>query len=90
MADVEFSNSYNDDNNSSCMERRNSRLFFLQFLTVPRTVSNPYADVARTQSCAYHVQHIEHLLRATCRVLCHVVQRDSSAVKFGRVEIAFI
>ena len=24
------------------------------------------------------------------RVLCHLVQRDSSAVKFDRVEIAFI
>ena len=31
-------------------------------------------------SSAYHVQ----------RVACHVVRRDSSAVKFDRVEIAFI
>ena len=31
-------------------------------------------------SGAYHVQH----------VVCHVVQRDSSAIKFARVEITLI
>ena len=46
------------------------------------------AQVARMQSCANHVQHIGHLC-AICRVTCHVVQRDSSAFKFDRVEIAF-
>ena len=56
-------------------------------LTAPRTVSNTYAQVARAQSCA---KHIERLSRATRRVTCHVVRRDSSAVKFDRVEIAFI
>ena len=30
------------------------------------------------------------LSRATCRVTCHLVRRDSSAMKFDRVEIAFI
>ena len=59
-------------------------------LTAPRTVSNTYAQVARAQSCANHVQHIERLSRATCRATCHVVRSDSSAVKFDRVEIAFI
>ena len=39
-------------------------------LTAPRTVSNTYAEVARAQSCANHVQHNEHLPRATCRVPC--------------------
>ena len=53
-----------------------------------RTVSNTYAQVARAQSCANHVQHIERLSRATC-VTCHSVRRDSSATKFDRVEIAF-
>ena len=48
----------------------------------PRTVSNTYAQVARSQ---YHVQQIERLSRATCRVECHVVRRDSSAIKFDRV-----
>ena len=28
--------------------------------------------------------------RATCHVTCHLVRRDSSAIKFDRVEIAFI
>ena len=59
-------------------------------LTAPRTASNTYAQVARTQSCANHVQHIERFSRATCRVSCHVVGRDSSAIRFDRVEMAFI
>ena len=42
------------------------------------------AQVAREQSCANHVQH-KRLSRATCRVACHVVRRDSSAIKFDRV-----
>ena len=41
---------------------------FCYLLTSPRTVSNTYAQVARAQSCANHVQHIEHVSRATCRV----------------------
>ena len=36
------------------------------------------------------MQIIERLSRATCRVTYHVVRRDSSAIKFDRVEIAFI
>ena len=54
------------------------------------TVSNTYDQEAREQPCANHMQHIERLSRATCRVTCHVVRRDSSAVKFDRVEIAII
>ena len=53
---------------------------FYNLLTAPRTVSNTYPQVARTQSCANHVQHIERLSRAACRVACHVVRRDSSAI----------
>ena len=45
--------------------------------------------VARAQSCENQVQHIERLSGATC-VTCHMVQRDCSAIKFDRVEIAFI
>ena len=41
----------------------------------------------RPQSCAIHVQRIERLSRTTC-VTCHMVRRDSSAIKFDRVEIA--
>ena len=56
-------------------------------LCAPLPVSNTYAQVARAQSCitcntssAYHVEH----------VVCHVVGRDSSAIRFDRIEIAFI
>ena len=52
---------------------------FYNLLTVPRTVSIMYAQVARAQSCANHLQHTECLSCATCCVACHVVPRDSSA-----------
>ena len=45
---------------------------FRGLLTAPRTVSNTYAQVAKTHSRASHVQHIERfsranfMLRATC------------------------
>ena len=38
---------------------------FFNLLTAPRTVSNMYTQVARVQSCANHVQHIERLSRAS-------------------------
>ena len=38
---------------------------FYNLLTAPRAVSNTYAQVARTQSCANHVQHIERFSRAS-------------------------
>ena len=41
------------------------RDFFLNLLTAPRTVSNTHAQVAQSPSCAYHVQHIERLSRAS-------------------------
>ena len=63
--------------------------FVFNLLTALRIVSNTYAKAARAQSCANHVQHIERLSSATC-VTYHVVLRGSSAVKFDRVEIAFI
>ena len=63
---------------------------FCSLLIGPRTVSYTYAQVAWAQSCANHVQHIERLWRGTCRVTCHVVRRDSSAIKFDRVEITFV
>ena len=66
------------------------RYTFYNLLTAPRTVSNTYAQVARAQSCANHVQRIERLSRATCRATCHVVRKDSSAITFDRVEIAFV
>ena len=58
---------------------------FYNLLTALRTVSNMYAQAAQAQSCANHVQHIEHLSCATCRVVCYMVWRDSSAIKFDWV-----
>ena len=52
----------NNNNNNNRTDRRNSR--FLQSPHCARTVSNMYAQVARSQSCANHVQHIERLSRA--------------------------
>ena len=46
---------------------------------------NGVIQEARAQSCTNHLQHIERLLRGTCRVTCHVVRRYSSAVKADRV-----
>ena len=66
------------------------RDFFDNLQTAPRTVSNTYTLVAWAQLCTNFVQHIQRLSHATCRVKCHVVRRDSSAVKSDRVEIAFI
>ena len=51
---------------------------FLQSPHCAANVSNTYAQVARAQQCANHVQHIERLSRATC-VTCHLVRMDSSA-----------
>ena len=45
---------------------------------------NTYSQAARAQSCANHVQHIEQ------HAVCHLVRRDSCAIKFDRVEIVFI
>ena len=65
------------------------RDFFYSLFTAPRTVSNTYAQVARAQSFANHVQHIERLSRATC-VTCNLVRSDSSTMKFDRVEMHFL
>ena len=40
---------------------------FLQSRHSAANCLNTYAQVARPQTCANHVQHIEHLSRATCR-----------------------
>ena len=62
------------------------------FLQSPHCTTNRLQHVRSSdltaKSCENHVQHIEHLARATC-VTCHEVRRDSSAIKFDRVQIAF-
>ena len=53
--------------------------------TAPRTVSNRYAQVA-----ARNRVQITYNTSSACHVQCvvsHVVRRDSSAIKFHRVEI---
>ena len=56
---------------------------FYHLLTAPRTVSNTYAQVARAQSCADHFYHMQP-------AVCHLIWRDSSAIKFDKVQIIFI
>ena len=76
------------NNNNNHIQRR-----YLRFFTISsqcRKLSNTHAHVAQAESCANHVQHIERLSRATCRATCHLVRRDSSAIKFDRFEVAFI
>ena len=46
--------------------------------------SGPVAIVCK--SCATH----RALITCKCHVTCHLVRRDSSAIKSDRVEIAFI
>ena len=41
---------------------------FYNLLITPRTVFGMYAQVARAQPCANHVQHVERLSRVTCSV----------------------
>ena len=57
-------NNYNNNNNDSRVERCNSR-FVTFILTTPYSVSNTYAPVTRTQSCASHMQLIKCLSHAT-------------------------
>ena len=42
--------------------------YFYSLPTAPRTLSNTHAQVVLAQSCANHVQHIQHLSCATYRV----------------------
>ena len=61
---------------------------FYNLLTAPRTFFNTHAQQARAQSCVNHVQHIERLSRATCRVSRDVKRHLSYYV--GQSEITFI
>ena len=88
FSNVSATPDYSNNNNNQHHHHHDSKAQFEIFdnlLTVPRTVSNMYAQVARVQSCANHVQHIKRLSRATCSVAGHMVRMDSSAVEFNRV-----
>ena len=73
-------------NMNNYTERRISRYFTISLcreLSPTRMLKWPGHDrvqITCNTSSAYHVQH----------VMCHVVRRDSSAIKFDRGEIAFI
>ena len=73
---------HNNDNNR--IQRRNLRFLTISSLhhKLPpiRTLKWP-----RRKSCANHVQHMECVSHATCCVVCHMVQSDSSAMKSDRV-----
>ena len=76
-----------DFNNNNRIERRKSRFFTISSLchelSPTCTLNGPERDrvqITCNTSSAYHVQH----------AVCHMVRRDSSAIKFDRVEIAFI
>ena len=84
-------NDDDDDDDDNRIQRRNSRFFLKSAHCAANRLQHVgYAQMARAQSCANHVQHIERLSRSTCRATCYVARRDSSAIKFARAEIAFI
>ena len=77
----------NNNNNNNCIQRRSSRVFTISLLrgklSPTRTLKWPRHNrvkITYNTLSAYHVQ----------RVVCHLVRRDSSAIKFDRVEISFI
>ena len=80
-------NNYNDNDNNNCIQRRSLRLNTISSLRLKlsptRTLKWPRHNrvkITCNTSSGCHVQ----------RVVRHLVRRDSSAIKFDRVEIAFI
>ena len=72
---------------TNCIQRRNLRFFTISSLhrklSPTRTLKWPRHNrvkITCNTLSAYHVQ----------RVVCHLVRRDSSAIKFDTAEIAFI
>ena len=75
----------NNNNNNNHIERRKNLRFSHSPHCAP--VSNMYTQVARAQSCANHM-HTSSAYHMPY-VMCHVVQRHSSAIKLDRAEIPF-
>ena len=78
----------NSNNNNNHIQRRYSRFF---------TISSKRRELSPTRALKWpgrsRVQitcKCPALITCKCHVTCHLVQRDSSAVKFDRVEITFI
>ena len=63
------------------------------FLQSPHSAANCLQQVRSsgpgTILCKSHATH-RALITCKCHVTCHLVRRDSSAIKFVRVEVAFI
>ena len=86
-ANIVFLGCFNNNDNNNRIPRRNSRL-----LQSPHCTTNCLQHVRSSGPgaivCKSRATH-PALINAIC-VTCHVVRRDSSAIKFDRVEIAFI
>ena len=67
--------------------------FFFFFLQSPHSATNCLQHVRSSGPgavvCKSRAAH-RALITCKCHVTCHLVRRDSSAIKFDRVEIAFI
>ena len=75
-------------NNNNRIQRRYSR-----FLQSPHSAANCLQHVRSSGPGAIVCKSREThraLITCKCHVTCHLVRRDSSAIKFDRVEIAFI
>ena len=63
------------------------------FLQSPHSAANCFQHVHSSGPgaivCKSRATHLA-LFTCKCHVTCHLVRRDSSAIKFDRVEIAFI
>ena len=63
MTTRRYNKKNSNNNNNNRIQRRYSRFFTIS--PQRRELSQTYAQVARAQSCANHVQHIERLSRAS-------------------------
>ena len=78
------------NNNNNRIQRRYSRFFTISSqrreLSPTRTLKWPGRNRVEITCNATHLA----LFTCNCHVTCHLVRSDSSAIKFDRVEIAFI
>ena len=76
-----------NNNDNIRIESRNSRFFTISSLrrklSPTRTLNWPGSNLVQITCNSQSAHHVQH-------VVCHLVRRDSSAIKIGRVKIAFI
>ena len=84
---VIYDNNNNNNNNNNCIQRRSSRFSTISLLrhelSPNRTLKWRRHNSVKIKCNTPKVYHVQ-------RVVCHLVWRDSSAIKFDRVEITFI